>query len=45
MLSSPRDWQAISRQVAGKLSMEPSSFWVEIDDVVADHFDKAGTGL
>ncbi|MGD8760390.1 MAG: hypothetical protein PVJ07_09080 [Anaerolineales bacterium] len=45
VLSSPRDWQAITRQVAEKLGMEPSSFWAEIDDVVADHFDKVGVGL
>jgi len=39
MFSLRRDSRAIEREVAIALGMEPESFWNEIDDAVARHFD------
>jgi hypothetical protein len=42
MLSSPRDPNTIEREMASELGMEQESFWVEIDEVVAGHFEREG---
>jgi hypothetical protein len=40
MFSLSRDLQAIEREMAMELAMEPESFWREIDDVVVGHFER-----
>jgi len=39
MFSLHRDARAIEREMMAELGMEPSSFWREIDDIVADRFE------
>jgi len=42
MLSLPRDPKTIEREMASELGMEQEDFWVKIDEVVVDHFERKG---
>ena len=40
-----RDLQAIEREMAEELGMEPESFWREIDGVIVGYFERKGVGV